>query len=67
MLAIILLVCLLLMMLAALFHALKMMIVPPKDPKAMVRSLTLRIALSLFVFLCLMLGWYSGLWVPHQL
>jgi hypothetical protein len=35
------------------------------DSKKMVRALTLRIALSLILFLLLMAGWYSGLISPH--
>ncbi|MEC8063316.1 MAG: DUF2909 domain-containing protein [Pseudomonadota bacterium] len=67
MLVVIFLVFLLIMMLIALFRALMMMLYPPKDPHAMVQSLTWRIGLSLFVFACLMLGWYVGLWMPHGL
>lgn len=35
------------------------------DPKKMVRALTIRVALSVALFILLMLAWYNGLISPH--
>lgn len=48
---------------SALFH----LSAPGRDPKKMVRALTWRIALSVALFLLLMLAWYFGLISPHGL
>ena len=45
----------------ALFHLSR----PGGDSKKMVRALTLRVGLSLFLFLLLMLAWRAGLIEPH--
>jgi len=37
------------------------------DPDRMVRALTVRIALSVLVFVLLFVGWYFGLLEPHGL
>ncbi len=37
------------------------------DSKKMVRALTLRISLSVALFLLLMIAWYFGLITPHGL
>jgi hypothetical protein len=37
------------------------------DPKKMVRALTVRVALSVALFILLMLAWYNGLISPHGL
>lgn len=37
------------------------------DSSRMVRALTWRIALSVALFLLLMLGWFAGLIRPHEL
>jgi len=37
------------------------------DSKKMIRALTIRIGLSVALFLLLMLGWYAGLIAPHGL
>jgi hypothetical protein len=37
------------------------------DPKKMVRALTIRISLSVALFILLMLAWYNGLISPHGL
>ena len=37
------------------------------DPKKMVRALTIRVALSVALFILLMLAWYNGLITPHGL
>jgi hypothetical protein len=35
------------------------------DPKKMVRALTIRVGLSVALFILLMLAWYTGLITPH--
>jgi hypothetical protein len=35
------------------------------DPRKMVRALTIRVALSVALFILLMLAWYNGLITPH--
>jgi hypothetical protein len=35
------------------------------DPKKMVRALTIRVALSVGLFILLMVAWYNGLITPH--
>jgi hypothetical protein len=35
------------------------------DPKKMVRALTIRVGLSVALFILLMLAWYNGLITPH--
>ena len=37
------------------------------DPQKMVRALTVRIGLSVALFILLMLAWYNGLITPHGL
>jgi hypothetical protein len=37
------------------------------DPKKMVRALTIRVGLSVALFILLMLAWYNGLISPHGL
>jgi hypothetical protein len=37
------------------------------DPQKMVRALTVRVALSVALFILLMLAWYNGLISPHAL
>jgi hypothetical protein len=37
------------------------------DPKKMVRALTIRVGLSVALFILLMLAWYNGLITPHAL
>jgi hypothetical protein len=37
------------------------------DPKKMVRALTIRVGLSLVLFILLMVAWYNGLISPHGL
>jgi hypothetical protein len=37
------------------------------DPKKMVRALTIRVGLSVALFILLMLAWYNGLISPHTL
>lgn len=37
------------------------------DPKKMVRALTIRVGLSVALFILLMLAWYNGIISPHGL
>jgi DUF2909 family protein len=37
------------------------------DPQKMVRALTIRVGLSVALFILLMLAWYNGLIAPHSL
>lgn len=46
-------------------HALFTMTGGPTDSKAMVRALSIRVALSVALFAFLMIGWYLGLIEPH--
>lgn len=48
---------------SALFHLTK----SQGDSQKMVRALTWRIALSVALFLLLMLGWFAGVITPHGL
>jgi hypothetical protein len=48
---------------SALFHLSK----GKGDPKKMVRALTVRVGLSLALFILLMLAWYNGFITPHGL
>jgi hypothetical protein len=55
----------LLAIIASLGHALFAMTGGPADDKRMVRSLTIRVALSVGLFLMLMLGWRTGAISPN--
>lgn len=48
---------------SALFHLSK----GKGDSKKMARALTVRVALSVALFILLMLAWYNGLITPHGL
>jgi hypothetical protein len=37
------------------------------DPQKMIRALTVRVGLSVALFILLMLAWYNGLITPHAL
>jgi hypothetical protein len=37
------------------------------DPQKMIRALTIRVGLSVALFILLMLAWYNGLITPHGL
>ena len=50
---------------ASLGRAMFAMTAGPTTSKAMVNALTVRIALSVLLFLLLMLGWYTHVIVPH--
>ncbi len=47
--------------------ALRQLSKPTGDPKRMLRALTWRVALSVGLFLLLLLGWRVGLLHPHGL
>lgn len=51
---------------ASLASALWAMLRPGKDPKRMVRALSLRVGLSVALFLMLMAGYYFG-WITSRL
>ena len=63
----ILIVVTLIAIIASLGHALFSMSSGAKDSKAMVRSLTIRITLSVALFVMLMIGWYTAHLQPHGL
>jgi hypothetical protein len=60
-------VAMLLLILASLGSALFFMLKGRDDPKKMAKALALRVGLSVFLFLMLMLGWMLGLWQPGHL
>jgi hypothetical protein len=60
-------VAMLLLILASLGSALFFMLKGRDDPKKMAKALALRVGLSVFLFLMLMLGWMLGLWQPGRL
>ena len=57
----------LVMILASLGSALFFMLKGRSDPKRMAKALALRVGLSVFLFLMLMVGWMLGLWQPGHL
>lgn len=52
---------------ASLGHALFSMVSGPRDSKQMVHALTVRISLSVALFVLLFIGWHFGLITPHGL
>jgi hypothetical protein len=50
---------------ASLAHALFAMTSGPSDSRRMVRSLSIRVGLSVALFVFLMIGWHLGLIEPH--
>lgn len=52
---------------ASLGHALFAMVSGPADNKRMVHALTVRITLSVALFVLLFVGWHFGLISPHGL
>jgi hypothetical protein len=58
-------VAMLLAIVASLGHALFSMASGPSDDKRMVQALTVRVALSVGLFLLLMISWRLGLINPH--
>lgn len=61
----ILIVAILLGIVASLGHALFSMSSGPSDGKQMVQALTVRISLSVALFVLLLIGWRLGLITPH--
>jgi len=62
------LICLIVFVLLSLFQALfSMMRASPEHKIKMVRALSVRIGLSLALFLLLLLGWANGWWMPHRI
>ena len=57
----------LLLILASLGSALFFMLKRRGEPEKMAKALALRVGLSVFLFLVLMLGWMLGLWQPGHL
>jgi hypothetical protein len=57
----------LVLILASLGSAMYFMLKGRDDPKKMVKALALRVGLSVFLFVMLMLGWMLGLWQPGHL
>jgi len=55
----------LLAIIASLGHALFAMTSGPTDNKRMVRALTVRVGLSVGLFLLLLIGWSTGAITPH--
>jgi len=55
----------LLAIIASLGHALFAMASGPSDDKRMVRALTVRVALSVGLFILLLIGWKTGAISPH--
>ncbi len=60
-------IAMLLAIIASLGHALFAMTSGPSDDKRMVRSLTIRVALSVSLFVMLLISWRMGLMSPHGL
>jgi hypothetical protein len=56
---------LLLGIVGSLGHALFSMTSGPSDNKRMVQALTVRVSLSVALFLLLLIGWRLGLMAPH--
>lgn len=57
----------LLAIVASLGRAMFAMVSGPQDSKQMVNALTVRIALSVALFVLLFISWYFGLLEPHHL
>jgi len=55
----------LLAIIASLGHALFSMASGPTDSKRMVRALTVRVGLSVGLFILLLIGWSTGAIAPH--
>jgi Na+-driven multidrug efflux pump len=60
-------IAMLLLIMASLGSALYYMMRGRDDPKKMARALTIRVALSVALFLLLILGYFLGLWQPGKL
>lgn len=57
----------LVLIIATLGSALYYMLRGGQDPKKMARALSMRVGLSVLLFLMLMAGWFLGLWRPGGL
>jgi putative Mn2+ efflux pump MntP len=57
----------LLAIIASLGHALYAMAAGPTNSKRMVNALTVRICLSVALFIFLFIGWHFGLLAPHEI
>lgn len=57
----------LLAIVASMGRAMFAMVSGPQDSKQMVNALTIRIALSVALFVLLFIGWHFGLLEPHRL
>lgn len=57
----------LVLIVASLASALFYMLRGRDDPKKMARALSMRVGLSVLLFLVLMAGWLLGLWQPGRL
>ncbi|MBV8030563.1 MAG: twin transmembrane helix small protein [Betaproteobacteria bacterium] len=60
-------IALLAMILASLASALYFMMKRRDEPRKMAKALAVRVGLSVFLFLLLMVGWMLGFWQPHAL
>lgn len=56
----------LLAIMASLAHAMFSMVSGPQDNKRMVNALTVRIVLSVLLFILLFVSWHFGLLEPHR-
>lgn len=62
------LICLVVVVLASLFQGLFFLMRAGRDNRAkLVLALSMRIGLSLFLFVLLLLGWRQGWWMPHSI
>lgn len=60
-------IAMLILIIASLASALYYMLRGRQDPKKMARALSMRVGLSVLLFLMLMAGWFLGLWQPGRL
>jgi Na+-driven multidrug efflux pump len=60
-------IAMLVLIIASLGSALYYMLRGRQDPKKMARALSMRVGLSVLLFLMLMAGWLLGLWQPGRL
>lgn len=57
----------LLLIVGSLGSALFFMLKRRDDSQKMAKALAIRVGLSVFLFVLLMVGWMLGLWQPHSL
>jgi Na+-driven multidrug efflux pump len=60
-------IAMLVLIIASLGSALFYMLRGRQDPRRMARALSLRVGLSVLLFVLLMAGWFLGLWRPGGL